>query len=57
MADVTVKELREKLKKFDDNEEVIFYHLKDHNLESVEHESVIETELGVEFTTGRVHDE
>ena len=57
MADVTVKELREKLKKFDDNEEVIFYHIKDHNLESVELESVIETELGVEFTTGRVHDE
>ena len=57
MADVTVKELREKLKKFDDNEEVIFYHLKDHNLESGELESVIETELGVEFTTGRVHDE
>ena len=57
MADVTVKELREKLKKFVDNEEVIFYHIKDHNLESVELESVIETELGVEFTTGRVHDE
>ena len=57
MADVTVKKLIEKLKKFDDNEEVIFYHLKDHNLESVELESVIETELGVEFTTGRVNDE
>ena len=54
---MTVKELRKKLKKFDDNEEVIFYHLKNHNLESVELESVIETELGVEFTTGRVNDE
>ena len=52
-----IKELREKLKKFDDNEEVIFYYLKDHNLESVELESVIETELGVEFTTGAVNDE
>ena len=53
---MTIKELREKLKKFDDNEEVIFYHLKDHDLESVEFESVIETELGVEFTTGDVND-
>lgn len=54
---MTVKELKEKLKKFDDNEEVIFYHLKDHDLESVEFESVIETELGVEFTTGDVNDD
>ena len=46
-----VKELREKLKKFDDNEVVIFYHLKDNNIECVELESVIETKLGVEFTT------
>jgi len=52
-----IKDLIKTLKKFDDNEEVIFYYLKDHNLESVELESVIETELGVEFTTGDVNDE
>jgi hypothetical protein len=52
-----VKDLIKTLKKFDDNDEVIFYHLKNHNLESCKFESVIETELGVELTIEGVSDE
>ena len=44
------------LKKFDDNDEVIFYHLKNHNLESCNLESVIPTELGVELTIEGIND-
>jgi len=52
-----VKDLIKTLKKFDDNDEVIFYHLKNHNLESCKFESVIETELGVELTIEEVSNE
>ena len=52
-----VKDLIKTLKKFDDNDEVIFYHLKNHNLKSCEFESVIETELGVELTIEEESDE
>ena len=52
-----VEKLIKTLKKFNPEDEVIFYHLKNHNLESCEFESVIETELGVELTIEEVTNE
>ena len=51
-----VEKLIKTLKKFDPKDEVIFYHLKNHNLESCKFESVIETELGIELTIEEVTD-
>ena len=54
---MTVEKLIKTLKKFNPKDEVIFYHLKNHNLKSCEFESVIETELGVELTIEEEPDE
>ena len=47
-----VKDLIKTLKKFDDNDEVIFYHLNEFDLQSCELESILKTDddLGVEIT-------
>jgi len=45
-----LKELIKTLQKFNPEDEIIFYHLKNHNLEGCELESVIETDLGIELT-------
>ena len=54
---MTVEQLQEKLKKFDSNDELIFYHLKNHNLEGCQLESIFETDLGVELTIEEIKDE
>ena len=44
-----VKELIQALQRCEDqDEEIIFYHLKDHNLNNCELETIIPTEQGVE---------
>jgi hypothetical protein len=48
--DMKIKKLIKILQKFNPKDEVIFYHLKDHNLTGCQLETVIETELGVELT-------
>ena len=46
-----VKELIQALQRCEDqDEEIIFYHLKDHNLNNCELETIIPTEVGVELT-------
>jgi len=52
-----VEKLIKILEKFNPKDEVIFYYLKNHNLESCKLESVMETELGVELTTEGVSSE
>jgi len=47
---MTVQELQRVLKGFDDNEEVQFYFLKDHNLINCQPETIISTEIGCEIT-------
>lgn len=51
-----VKQLIERLERFDDDEEIIFYHLSDHSLEQAKVEACFSTHDGegknwVEFTT------
>jgi hypothetical protein len=47
-----VKDLIKTLKKFDDNDEVIFYHLDNYDLKECQLESILTTNdgLGVEIT-------
>ena len=46
-----VKELIQALQRCEDqDDEIVFYHLKDYNLTSCELETIIPTELGVELT-------
>ena len=45
-----VKELIKALQQCDQNDEMVFYHLKDYNLTSCELETIIPSELGVELT-------
>ena len=54
---MTVEQLQEKLKKFNPNDELIFYHLKNHNLEGCQLESIFKTDLGVELTIEEVSDD
>tara|TARA_E500000081_G_scaffold149952_1_gene177700 strand:+ start:67 stop:228 length:162 start_codon:yes stop_codon:yes gene_type:complete len=48
---MTVKELKEILSKQDDNNEVIFYNLKNHNLTQFNLESIIDVDERCEITT------
>ena len=54
-----VKDLIKTLKKFDDNDEVIFYHLDNYDLKECQLESILTTDedLGVEITIEEVSDE
>jgi len=46
-----VKELIQALQRCEDqDDEIVFYHLKDYNLTSCKLETIIPTELGVELT-------
>jgi|TARA_R100001015_G_C4483837_1_gene63522 hypothetical protein len=48
---MTVKELKKILSKQDDNNEVIFYNLENHNLKQFKLESVIDADDRCEITT------
>ena len=54
-----VKDLIKTLKKFDDNDEVIFYHLDNYDLRECQLESILTTHdgLGVEITIEEMNDE
>ena len=54
-----VKNLIKTLKKFDDNDEVIFYHLDNYDLKECQLESILTTDedLGVEITIEEVLDD
>jgi hypothetical protein len=45
-----VEQLQKKLKNFNPKDELVFYYLKNNNLEGCQLESIFETELGVELT-------
>ena len=48
---MTVKELKKILSKQDDNNEVIFYNLENHNLEQYNLESIVDADGRCEITT------
>lgn len=52
-----VQKLIKILQDFNPKDEVIFYHLKDHNLTGCKLETVLETELGVELTIEELNHE
>tara|TARA_R100000664_G_scaffold30318_1_gene42760 strand:+ start:2866 stop:3048 length:183 start_codon:yes stop_codon:yes gene_type:complete len=54
-----VKDLINTLKKFDDNDEVIFYHLDNYDLKECQLESILTTndDLGVEITIEEIRQE
>ncbi len=54
-----VKDLIKTLKKFDDNDGVIFYHLDNYDLKECQLESILKTDddLGVEITIEEMNDE
>ena len=54
-----VKDLIKTLKKFDDNDEVIFYHLDNYDLKECQLGSILTTDedLGVEITIEEVSDD
>ena len=54
---MTIEQLQEKLKKFNPNDELIFYHQKNHNLEGCQLESIFKTDLGVELTIEELSDD
>ena len=47
---MTVAELKEKLSYFDDNEEILFYYLKDNILTNALLEDINSYGMGIEFT-------
>ena len=47
---MTVAELKEKLSHFDDNEEILFYYLKDNVLTNALLEDINSYGMGIEFT-------
>jgi hypothetical protein len=47
---MTVAELKEKLSYFDDNEEILFYYLKDNVLTNALLEDINSYGMGIEFT-------
>ena len=53
---MTVAELREKLSYFDDNEEILFYYLKDNVLTNALLEDINSYGMGIEFTVQDTYD-
>ena len=53
---MTVAELKEKLSHFDDNEEILFYYLKDNVLNNALLEDINSYGMGIEFTVQDTHE-
>ena len=53
---MTVAELKEKLSYFDDNEEILFYYLKDNILTNSRLEDINSYGMGIEFTIQDTHE-
>ena len=53
---MTVAELKEKLSYFDDNEEILFYYLKDNVLTNALLEDINSYGMGIEFTIQDTHE-
>jgi hypothetical protein len=53
---MTVAELKEKLSHFDDNEEILFYYLKDNVLTNALLEDINSYGMGIEFTVQDTHE-
>ena len=53
---MTVAELKEKLSYFDDNEEILFYYLKDNILTNALLEDINSYGMGIEFTIQDTYD-
>ena len=53
---MTVAELKEKLSYFDDNEEILFYYLKDNVLTNALLEDINSYGMGIEFTIQDTYD-
>ena len=53
---MTVAELKEKLSHFDDNEEILFYYLKDNVLTNALLEDINSYGMGIEFTVQDSHE-
>ena len=53
---MTVAELREKLSHFDDDEEILFFYLKDNILTNSRLEDINSYGMGIEFTVQDTYD-
>ena len=53
---MTVAELKEKLSYFDDNEQILFYYLKDNILTNALLEDINSYGMGIEFTIQDTHE-
>ena len=53
---MTVAELKEKLSHFDDNEEILFYYLKDNVITNALLEDINSYGMGIEFTIQNTHE-
>ena len=53
---MTVAELREKLSHFDDDEQILFYYLKDNILTNSRLEDINSYGMGIEFTVQDTHE-
>ena len=53
---MTVAELKEKLSYFDDNEEILFYYLKDNIVTNAIFEDINSYGMGIEFTVQDTHE-
>ena len=53
---MTVAELREKLSYFDDDEQILFYYLKDNVLTNSRLEDINSYGMGIEFTVQDTHE-
>ena len=53
---MTVAELREKLSYFDDDEQILFYYLKDNILTNALLEDINSYGMGIEFTIQNTHE-
>ena len=53
---MTVAELREKLSYFDDDEQIVFYYLKDNILTNALLEDINSYGMGIEFTIQNTHE-
>jgi len=45
-----VKDLINQLKKYDENNDIVFYYLKDHNLEQINLETILDADNQIEIT-------
>ena len=53
---MTVAELKEKLSNFDDDEQILFYYLKDNILTNALLEDINSYGMGIEFTVQDTHE-